>query len=189
MDATEAGLLQVAAKRKPGRPAKHVQPGPELEPAQRVYRTQLEGDEQVQMRAERVPFGGFSLKLEVKNKDPNFYYYWFKDEGDMLTRAEEAGYEYVSPRQAGMRERLTNRDVHGGNQSIVDRIERTGGRDEFGRHYNLVLMRQPMEYHLLDKAAADKVTDEVDNAINRQTFSGSNVAQKYGDVQMNRAKE
>ena len=136
-------------------------------------------------RPERVPFGGMTYKLEVKNKDPNYYYYWFRNRQDELKRAEAAGYDYVTPRMqrlGELTEEVTNRDVDGGNQSVEGRTERYGGRDEFGREYVMVLMRQPMEYHLQDLAADQKAADAIDEAITRQEFDGKNIAQKYGSI-------
>lgn len=135
----------------------------------------------------RVPFGGLSYKLEVVNKDPNYHYRWFRNESDRLTRALRAGFEFVSRRSAGggrSMERLTNKDVHGGNQSITDRFEVHGGRDDYGREFNLVLMRQPMEYHLQDAAAKAAASDDIDMSIRRQASAQGNVANKYGNVTM-----
>ena len=148
-------------------------------------------NEEVRLREERVkrptrvPFGGLVYKLEVKYKDPDYYYYWFRARGDEIDRAKNAGYEFVTRRQARgteLAEELTIKDVDGGNQSVDDRYERNGGRDEFGREYNMVLMRQPMEYHLQDKALDDAAADRVDEAITRQEFKGENVASKYGNI-------
>ena len=185
MDSTEAGLLQVAAKKKLGRPPyKHLQHKQDDSPTvvEPVLRTAL--DDTALERQERIPFGGFTYKLEVANKDPNFFYYWQKDVGDNINRMLRAGYEFVSARDHGS-ETLTNQDVHGGNQSLTDRYERNGGRDEFGRHYNLVLMRQPMEFHLADKKLEEKLADDIDMAIRRQP-QGVNA---YGAIDMNKGRE
>lgn len=157
-------------KRRPGRPRK------EQAEERRVNRD----------LPTRVPFGGFTYKLEVANKDPNWWYYWFRDTGDTIERALRAGYEFVTRRQANrmLPEELTNRDVHGGNQSLTDDVRVHGGRDDRGRDYNLVLMRQPMEYHMEDLAAEQALTDDVDKAISRQNFQNRNIANKYGDVTM-----
>lgn len=190
MDATEAAIAQVASARKQrGRPVvKHRQPSPDA--IVEKPRVAVEsGDLEDTGRPARVPFGGFSYKLEVKNKDPNYYYYWFKDEGDMVKRALRAGYEFVTERDATGGEFLTNQDVLGGNQSLTDRYEITGGKDEFGRHFNMVLMRQPMEYHLADVAAEQANIDTIDTAINRQSFQNTSIANKYGEINMTRVKE
>jgi hypothetical protein len=126
-----------------------------------------------------------TYKLEVKYKDPDYFYYWFRNKADELDRAIAAGYDYVTRQQARgteLAEELTLKDVDGGNQSIDGRYERFGGRDEFGREYNMVLMRQPMEYHLEDVAADNAASDRIDEAITRQEFQGKSVAQKYGSV-------
>jgi len=137
-------------------------------------------------RPVRVPFGGLNFKLEVKNKDPDYYYYWFRARGDEIDRAKAASYEFVTKRQARgseLPEEMTLKDVNGGNQAIDDRFEAFGGRDDFGREYQMVLMRQPMEFHLADHKADQALADRVDDAITRQDFKGgTNVAQKYGNI-------
>ena len=134
----------------------------------------------------RVPFGGFSYKLEVANKDPAFWYYWFKDTGDTIKRALRAGYQFVSQRESGdlTPEALTNRDVNGANESVSGDTRKFGGRDEYGREYQLVLMKQPIEFHEADMQAENAKADEVDQAIFRQGIDRNNVATKYGNVTM-----
>ena len=189
MDSETVGRMIGEQRRTRGRPPrKHIQPTPDTiveTPRMDLGATDLADTG----RSPRVPFGGFSYKLEVKNKDPNYYYYWFKDEGDMVKRALRAGYEFVTERDATGGVFMTNQDVHGGNQSLTDRYEITGGKDEHGRHFNMVLMRQPMAYHLEDKAAEERRVDEIDVAINRQSFQDTTLTNKYGEVNMSRGKE
>lgn len=134
----------------------------------------------------RIPFSGFSYKLEVAHKDPGYFYYWQKDVGDNLERMLLAGYEFVTRRQAGreLPPELTNKDIYGGKESLDDRLSVFGGRDEFGREYRLFLMRQPLEYHEEDEALARRRADAVDESIRRQNFGGSTIAQKYGEVRV-----
>jgi hypothetical protein len=138
-------------------------------------------------RPERVPFGGFQQRLEVKNKDPNYWYYWHLDRGDNIERAVRAGYEFVNPRDAGryLPAELTDRSVNGGNRALTDRIEVYGGRDEYGREFRHVLMRQPMEFHLQDMAAEDAKADAVETAIQRQTKD----ANRYGELNVSVKQE
>ncbi len=139
----------------------------------------------------RVPFGGFSYKLEVANKDPEYYYYWQKDVGDNLERMLLAGYEFVTRRQAGreLPESLTNRDLTGGKESLDDRMCVHGGRDEYGKEYKLYLMRQPMAFHEEDMKRDAERADTIDQSIRRQTFGSSTIANKYGEVRMETRSE
>ncbi len=133
----------------------------------------------------RVPFGGLQYKLQVENTDPDYFYYWQKDVGDNIQRMLDAGFEYVTRREAGKNapETLTNRDVTGGNQSLTDQVRVNGGRDEFGKYYDLVLMKQPMAWHLQDAAQKAKKADEADTAIKRQAFAGQDdTGNRYGDI-------
>lgn len=166
-------MSEAEARRGPGRPRKNPEAAVDERRESREVPT-------------RVPFGGFTYKLEVANKDPNYYYYWFRDRGDDIERALRAGYEFVTRRQADrlMPEQMTNRDMHGGNQSVHDDVRVFGGRDEYGRDYNLVLMRQPMQFHMEDLEREKERNDAVDQAISRQVFRDNNIANKYGNVSL-----
>ena len=167
--------LRTPPKRKPGRPP-NVKVLPDAIPNPEMP---------VPEKKARVPFGGFTYKLEVAYKDPNYHYEWFKDVGDVLRRALSAGYEYVSYRTARSLEELTNKDVHGGNQSLDDTMRRHGGVGEYGREYQLVLMRQPMEFYVEDNATRMSKTDEIDDSIYRREFTGGKtVGNSYGDVRI-----
>ena len=124
-------------------------------------------------RVTRVAFGGNQLKLEVINQDPDYWYYWQKDQGDNLQRMVDAGYEFVTREIAGRYapEALTNTDLMGGNQSITDLVEVFGGTNAHGDEVNLVLMRQPNEFHLEDMAAREQKNLRVDEAIYRGEFT------------------
>ena len=131
----------------------------------------------------RVPFGGFTYKLEVAYKDPAYFYCWQKDVGDNIRRMEAAGYEQVSRRTARAIEALSNRDVSGGNQALDDTFWVHGGTGEYGREYRLVLMRQPMEFYLEDQDISQKATDQIDEAIYRREYKGGKVVgSNYGDI-------
>ena len=170
--------MEEVIKRKPGRPPK-VHPEAPHNP-----------EEPLPTRKGRVPFGGFTYKVEVAYKEPGYHYEWFKDVGDVLRRALGAGYEYVSYRQARSTEELTNKDVHGGSQSIDDTMRRHGGVGEYGREYQLVLMRQPMEFYIEDTAMRAAKTDEIDDSIYRREFSGGKaVGNSYGDVRISTKNE
>lgn len=140
-------------------------------------------DSEKPTRKRRVPFGGFNYKLEVaeESKEPGWHYCWFPDRGAYIQSALDAGYEFVTERDDV---EVTNTDVHGGNQSLDGRVERYGGRDrQTGREYNMVLMRQPEEFHQEDIAELAKRNKEVERAILNQEF-GQAIERKYGDVKL-----
>ena len=160
-------------KRGPGRPPKVLPEAP------------VNPEVPLPEKKARVPFGGFTYKLEVAYKDPNYHYEWFKDVGDVLRRALAAGYEYVSYRTARSSEELTNKDVNGGSQSLDDTMRRHGGVGEYGREYQLVLMRQPMEFYVEDSAMRMAKSDQIDDSIYRREFAGGKtVGNNYGDVRI-----
>jgi hypothetical protein len=134
----------------------------------------------------RVPFGGFRRRLEVTSLDPNYYYYWQKNTADNIARMQEAGYEFVSKRDAQRYtpEVLEETQHRGGNESVYDRCERFGGTDAHGDEYNLVLMRQPMKWHQEDMAEHEARNAAVDQAMYRQEFANDpgDSSERYGDI-------
>lgn len=144
------------------------------------------GDADRAKRPVRTPFGGMHYKLEIRNKDPNYVYYWQKDVGDNLQRMLDAGYEFVSriDHHGAGSEELTNRDINGRNQSLSDQMRVHGGVGEYGREYQLVAMRIRKELWDQDRAADAAAADAIDEAVRRQEFEGENIARKYGSVRV-----
>jgi hypothetical protein len=118
----------------------------------------------------REAFGGRSQRLNVpeEHKDPGYFYYWFRDEGDNCYRAKRAGYTQVSFSEVG---RIPDRDGHDNDPCVAH-----GGVGEAGRPYKMVLMKLPKELRAEDVAAQAKLTDDVDDAIFRREFEEN----KYG---------
>ncbi|GAH46279.1 unnamed protein product [marine sediment metagenome] len=112
----------------------------------------------------REAFGGRSQRLGVpeEHKDPGYFYYWFRDEGDNCYRARRAGYQEVTFSEVG---RIPDRDGHDNDPCVAH-----GGVGEAGRPYKMVLMKLPNELRAEDKLAQEKLTDDVDEAIYRQEF-------------------
>jgi hypothetical protein len=133
-------------------------------------------------KAKRVPFGGFVDKLAVENKDPNYFYFWHRDRFDELSKALQAGYRFVDPRdtRSELPEALQNVDLHAREDG---RLAQHGGVGEFGKSYKLVLMRLPMELHEQDLKARQVRADAVDLAIHRREFEGGKIVDNmYGDT-------
>jgi len=118
----------------------------------------------------REPFGGRRMRLSFPEeyKDPGYFYYWFRDEGDNLWRARSAGYAEVTYEECG---RLPPREGTGKDACVA-----FGGVGEAGRPYNMALMKLPVDLRAEDEAAAAKLADEIDSSIFRTEFEGG----KYG---------
>lgn len=118
----------------------------------------------------RQSFGGRRMRLGIEehHKDPGYFYYWFRDEGDNLYRARASGYIPVTYQEVA---RIPDRDGHDNDPCTAH-----GGVGEAGRAYKMHLMKIPQELRAEDEASAAKLVDEADEAIYRQEFEGG----KYG---------
>jgi len=153
-------------KRKPGRPRKDVA---------------IEQDARKET-FKREPFGGRRLKLAVSGKDPAYHYGWFRDQGDNLIRLRRAGYVPVSFREA-------EREVPEAIENTDDRLRpedacRThGGLGEGNIPYNMILMKQPIEFYDEDRKVKQQANEAIDTAVLRPEFKdGSVVDNQYGDI-------
>ena len=64
-------------------------------------------------------------------------------------------------------------------------MRRHGGVGEYGREYQLVCMRQPIEFYLEDSVMRDKQAERIDDSIFRREFAGGKVVgNNYGDVRI-----
>ncbi len=131
---------------------------------------------------ERQSFGGFSDKLKVYNKDPNYFYFWHAERNDDIERALLAGYKFVSRRDAGRELPEALRDQNNRDTLEDGPMRIHGGSGEFGRSYKLVLMRQPQDLHEKDMAERAKRADLVDSSIKRLQIEGVEDSKVYGDV-------
>lgn len=141
------------AKRGPGRPRKDASATAERKAT-----------------PQRESFGGRRMRLGIpeENKDPGYFYYWFRDEGDNCYRARRAGYVEVTYQEVG---RIPDR---GGAEG--DPCTAHGGVGEAGRPYKMVLMKLPESLRKEDEKAHGELANDVDKAIYRQEFTGG----KYG---------
>ena len=130
----------------------------------------------------REAFGGRRLRLSVLNKDARYHYGWFRDQGDNLVQLRRAGYEPVTFREAAREvpEALENAEER---LRPEDSCRTYGGMGEGGRPYNMILMKQPIEFYEADQADGAKRADDIDEAIFRPEFKdGKVVGNQYGDV-------
>ena len=151
-------------------------------PRKQAARAPVETDAAVEQaprtKRKRVPIGGIRKKLHVTNKDPNYFYYWAKEEGDQVQMLRDAFYEDVTIEESGNTPSLENQDA---SDSADGTLRVHGGYGERGP-YKLRLMRQRMDYHKEDQALEKERVDAADSAIQRQEFDGQHIDNKYGDV-------
>ena len=123
-----------------------------------------EREEEIEERAERVPFGTPGQRFNVPKED-GYVYRVFNDkwriEPGRIQRARAAGYEFVEDEQSG---------------SSV-------GTNEDGSEVKGVLMRIPKELYDEDQALKNKELDKVDKQIQRQALD-ADLSQAYGDVKI-----
>lgn len=118
-------------------------------------------DNRAERPSERVPVNGMRDKLTVIGKDPDYHYYWCKDnneEGQEIFNFKRAGYEFV---------RATEVKV---GQSSVYKTDNVGSiiRQPAGFGEWLYLMKQPMEFYEVDqKTEQDRITSR-ENEMTRQ---------------------
>lgn len=115
-------------------------------------------------RPHRVPMSGNRDILVVLNKDPDFFYRWFKDtghNGQRIYRAKQAAYDFVDATVAA---------EHGVGQDLVYNAGDVGSliRVPAGHGEYLYLMRIRREYYEEDKAAEQSRIDELERQITRE---------------------
>lgn len=119
----------------------------------------------------RIPMAVPVQKLQVP-PIPGYFTYWMRGTPDRIQQALNAGYEWVSPREAD----INNFDLAGdadksGNSDLGDRVSvlasttGDGDVDASGNPVRLYLMKQKMEYHLEDQAIMEKRNASVAEAL------------------------
>ncbi len=122
----------------------------------------------------RVAFGGRRLRLDVSGKDPGYHYGWFRDQGDSYVSLQQAAYQKVSFREA---QRECPEKLEGVDERLrpEDTCRTHGGVGEGGRPYDMVLLKQPMQFFLEDQAAQERRNAEIDIAITRPELEGGRI--------------
>lgn len=114
--------------------------------------------EQKQRRRRRSDLGlGRLAKLDVPAhaKDPNYVYRWINDTpGRVKQLTEQDDYDIVTSDMLGERS-----DSDRGSGQNVER--------DAGGGMRAILVRKPREYYEQDKAAEQKLVDEIDDALRR----------------------
>lgn len=123
-------------------------------------------------KRERVPFGGNRQRLSVANKDPNYFYYFFNMVEDRIQRALNAGYVFVTKKEAAEREiTVGDPDVAHGSEDLNDKVTKVVGKYDNGQPIVGVLMKIHNDLHEEDLAEKARNNDEIDNALQRGGIS------------------
>jgi len=132
-------------------------------------------------KTERVPFGGFRLKLQLSEADALAFKarkkvpHWFNDEGGRIERAKGAGYDFVKPEYAlSLGQGALHRD---GNDPESDaRVSLVVNRDPVVRAY---LMEISEKFWKQDQRAKEAVNAQVDEALALGGKRGSDLENEY----------
>lgn len=148
-------------------------------------KTQTKAD---QTRRQRVPYGGARRKLEVLWKDRKFIdgwvARWFNDQDGSLIRAEQAGYQFVSPSElAG----VGDKNVHSGNTDLNSRVSRVVGRSNANNEpIRAFLMKIKSDWYDEDQLRKEDNNARIDEAIRAGTAGGADITNQYGKVDLRR---
>lgn len=121
----------------------------------------------------RIPFGGRRKRLTILNKDPEYFYYWFKDVGDDLFRARSAGYMAVSYEEAGRQVPEQIPGVETPRPGEPCRVH--GGVVAGGQPFDYCAMKIKMDLHKQDLKKYAQAADEIDRGIYRPEFKDGKI--------------
>lgn len=121
-------------------------------------------------KSRRIAFDGFTKKLEVffpegSTLQETHYLRWFNDDGVRITKALQAGYEFVSSKEVAMGEMVIPL-----NEDLGDRVSRVVGTKADGKPMFCFLMKLPNEYRQQDEARQAAEVDSIDAVINRGKY-------------------
>ena len=136
--------------------------------------------ERISFAESRRRLSGTELIPELAKK---YHVRWFNDENDRIERAINGGYEFVTKDElAG---RVGDKEVHGDNSDLNDKVSKIVGKDEADpiRAYFLKIKNEFWEEDQAAKRAKNQLVDE---AIRGGTSGGASVANQYGDVNLSR---
>lgn len=126
-------------------------------------------------RSKRVPLNSFRTKLHIPQDqlDPNFHYRFFKEVGNRVEQALQAGFIFADDEKITVGER-------GGNTDMGSKISVLGGDDptQPGGSYRMVLMKQPIEFYKEDQQLKQDRADGL-NAQIHGAIKGDKVENAY----------
>lgn len=132
-------------------------------------------------KRKRVPFSANRKRLQVDSKFPGFKIRWFNDQDDRLSRAEDAGYEYVNRKEVGQ---VGDKDISNGNTDVNSKVSRVVGRTRDNQPIRAYLMKIREEYWKEDQAAKAEINGRVDEAIRAGKAGGADIKNSYGDIKV-----
>lgn len=124
----------------------------------------------------RKGFGSRQAKLWVDpdSLDPNYHYYWFRDEPGRIEQALDVGYEFVTPDQIRTATGVEIRDTSLGKQVSV-----VAGTYENGSACHQILMRIPQELYQEYYEEEQEYNDRVDNAIKNGVVANADKPENF----------
>lgn len=117
---------------------------------------------------DRVPFSGFTKKLDVRTKLPGYVLYWINDEPGRIPTLERHGFEFVNSNEVPEYTTLDGFDQNRDLGSRVSRPTRSTGVD--GKPMLMYLMKLPIEFAQQDAAAHNARQAEIDRAISEGSY-------------------
>ena len=116
----------------------------------------------------RVPFSGLNRRLHVSKKDPNFWYYIFNAVEDRIQRALDAGYNFVTKKEAEENDiTFGDPNLAHNSEDLNGKVTKVVGRYDNGKPIVGVLMKLPMELHKEDEAIKARTADAIDDGLLR----------------------
>lgn len=128
---------------------------------------QVELKEEVRARAKRKPYGVPVSKLSVANNIEGHYMRWINDVPGQIARAQESGFEFVTPEEVGRESRDENR--------VVELV----GTHKDGSPMLGYLMKIKQEWHEEDRQVITDHLDKIDEAIRGGKVNASPADNRY----------
>lgn len=103
-------------------------------------------------RNKRIPFNVPRSKLSVDVEIEGYHLRWINDEPGRIFQAEQAGYQFVEPKEVGRTDEGT-------------RVQVLAGDQKNGSPLFAYLMKIPLEFYFEDQKTASEQLDEIDRSI------------------------
>ena len=108
--------------------------------------------------------------------------HWFNDTDDRVARALDAGYQFVKPEETVS---VGDRDVHGGNTDLNDKISRmVNGRSGGHGEVRAILMKLRMKDYKADQALKSDRNAQITESIRAGYPGGAQVGNQYGEIKL-----
>lgn len=132
-----------------------------------------ENEREQEPRTREASLGGVSLQLSVVNSHiPGYTLCWVNDDRDELNQKYSAGFDFVTPEEAGSHKKVRSLIVE--NKDVADRVSRHVGKHEDGSPMRAYLMKCPNDIWKEMEANRHAQADRWDDAILRQSIGVEN---------------